>query len=155
MRDLIRNDRGIAMTEAVIVIPFFILIWMGLNALHHLYAAKLEAQTISHGLAMSMAVAGECGTGETTIEDVDDEADVNTDLGDAETEKMLNTVAGGQPLAWSHAEASAEVTAEHVPEIFGGPTAKVQGRSKMMCNMKPRDGLVDMVVDMVMGWLGL
>ena len=38
-----RDERGTAMTEGVIVVPFFIIVWMGLLVLHHLQGGRLEA----------------------------------------------------------------------------------------------------------------
>ncbi len=60
-RRLLRDEKGIAMTEGVIVIPFFLVIWMGLIFLDHTYNARLEAQVEAHNAAFQGALVGRCG----------------------------------------------------------------------------------------------
>jgi Flp pilus assembly protein TadG len=150
----IGDDRGTAMTEGVIVVPFFIIVWMGLSALHHLQGGRLEAQLAAGAAALAAAGSGECDGATTSLADFPQTAGVTVDLGEEE-ESMLEAIAGCQPLSWNHAQAAAEVTVHHVPVPLGGPERTVSGRRVLMCNMKPVDGLLELVADVVTTALGI
>lgn len=151
---LSRDERGTAMTEGVIVVPFFIVVWMGLLALHHLLAGRLEAQLAAGSAALAAAGSGECDGATTSLEDFPQTADVEVDLG-GEEESMLEAIAGCQPLSWNHAEPVAAVTVHGIPVPLGGPDRTVTGRRVLMCNMKPVDGLLELVADVVTTALGI
>ncbi|MDD5306916.1 MAG: hypothetical protein PHU25_06295 [Deltaproteobacteria bacterium] len=151
---LLADTHGIAMTEGVIVIPFFILIWMGLVALHHMYEARLEAQVAAGAMAMDMASSGECGEADRDLGDTPETAGIDADLG-GEAGDMLNGIGGCQPFSWSHARVTAEVDATGIPRPLGGPVRTLRGKRTLMCNMKPVDGLIDLVAKMVKQALGL
>jgi len=148
------DDRGTAMTEGVIVVPFFIVVWMGLLALHLLFTGRLEAQLSAGVAALVAAGSGECDGAEKSLEDFPQTADVEVDLGQEE-ESMLEAIAGCQPLSWNHAEAAADVTVHGIPGPLGGPERTMTGRRVLMCNMKPVDGLLELVADVVTTALGI
>ena len=142
------------MTEGVVVVPFFILVWMGLVALHHLLDGRLEAQAAAGCAALAAAGSGECDGASTSLADFPQTADVQVSLGEEE-ESMLEAIAGCQPLSWNHAEPAAEVTVHRIPAPLGGPERTVTGRRVLMCNMKPVDGLLELVADVVTTALGI
>ncbi|MCP4677201.1 MAG: hypothetical protein GY854_17135 [Deltaproteobacteria bacterium] len=152
VKSILRDDRGIAMTEGVIVIPFFIIIWMGLIFLHGTYIARLEAQVEAHNVAYQGAMIGQCkgakdGKGndekmDTILSDanagVPEDSDVDLDVID-----LAKKGGGDSMFDWSHHIVGATVTASGLPKPLGGPTKKMKGKARLMCNMEPRDGLSD------------
>ena len=151
---LVRDERGTAMTQGVIVIPFFIIIWMGLMALFQLYGARLEAQVAAGAAAMAMADGGDCGDADLSIDSISQTSGMDTGLEQEEADR-LESIAGCQPFAWSHAEATVSSEVEDLPEAMGGPSQEVSGSRVLMCNMKPVDGLMDLVAQVVMEALGI
>ncbi len=151
---LMLDDRGVAMTEGVIVIPFFIVIWMGLMVLFHLFSARLEVQVEAGAIAMAMAESGDCGDADLSIDDVEQTSSLDTGLEESES-SMIEGVAGCQPFAWAHANVSVDREVDDIPPAMGGPTSTVVGQRSLMCNMKPVDGLLDLVAGIVKEVLGL
>ncbi len=142
------------MTEAVIVIPFFLIVWMSLIFLHEMYDARLSAQTISMGAALRSSYSGCPSTSETEVEDHSGEAEAHSGEGvkiDETSQDWLDKVASEQPFGWTHTSGGCTVTVDGIPAPFGGPTRKVKASQKVMCNMKPKDGLLDLVFSMLMG----
>jgi len=153
-RSLLSDDRGVAMVEGVIVVPFFLIIWMGLIALFSLFDARLEAQLAAGDAAMQMASGGMCKEADMSLDDMDQTSEMDTGM-DSEESDMISNISGSQPFAWSHARTTVSRDAENIPESFGGPTITVKGKRTLMCNMKPVDGLMDMVAGLVSDLLGL
>ena len=150
---LLRDRRGIATTEAVIVIPFFLIVWMGMVTVHHVYEKRLEVQVISEGRAMSASVAGCKGS----PDDVSDQANEANDQLASEhgnEASFMERIGGDQPFAWTHTSGGKRLTAADIPELFGGPERTVEASQKFMCNMEPKDGLWDMLCDMMKSALG-
>jgi hypothetical protein len=168
----IKNERGIAMTEGVITIPFFIIVWMALIYLHHVYTARLEAQVEAHHVALKGAMKGKCSgkkgvsSSESTSrmrEDVNQKTDSSTDDGknvnivnQAEktsgSEKNGSKSGGNSLFDWSPYLIEWEVAAQNIPETFGGPTVVTSGEAKIMCNMVPRESLADAFFNLVKSW---
>ena len=154
MMKLVFDDRGIAMTEGVIVIPFFIVIWVGLVALFHLFSGRLEAQVDAGAVAMKMAASGDCGDADLSMSDMEETSAIDTGMESSES-SMIESVAGCQPFAWSHAKVTVDREVSGIPAAAGGPTSTVSAKRSLMCNMKPVDGLLDMVAQVVSEALGL
>lgn len=154
MKRFASDESGVAMTEAIIAIPFFLIVWIGLIALHQLYSAKLEAQARAGAVAMEMAVSGECGKADLDLDDMDQTSGLDGEI-DVETSGMLERIASTQPFAWAHAKVTARSTATSIPRQFGGPEVEMKAKAIMMCNMKPADGLMDLVAREVRSALGL
>jgi len=142
------------MTEGVIVIPFFIVIWAGLIALFHLFSGRLQAQVDAGAVAMAMAIAGDCGDADLSLDDMEQTSAIETGMEESQS-SMIEEIAGCQPFAWSHADVALEKEVEGIPTALGGPTSEVTARRKLMCNMKPVDGLIDLVAEFVATLLGL
>ena len=151
---IVCDEAGTAMTEGAIVVPFFIVIWMGLIALHHLFIGRMEAQVTAGAVAMQMAESGNCGDADLSLDDISQISGMDTGLEEREGE-MIGSIAGCQPFAWSHANAKVENSVEGVPVPMGGPTVKVGGTRTVMCNMEPVDGLMDLVTTVVSKALGM
>jgi hypothetical protein len=159
---LIRDERGVSMTEGVIVIPFFIIIWMGLILFHRVYIGRLEAQVEAHNVAFSGAMEGTCNG----KKESNDNANTN-DLKDEMSQKTANDQQidishqaeqsthgddGGNSLFdWSHFVTTTSIVVGNIPKPFGGPERTVEGKAKVMCNMKPQNGLSDAIYDMLKG----
>jgi hypothetical protein len=150
MTNLMRNENGVAMTEAVIVIPFFLIIWMSIITLHHLYDGRLEAQTISLATALSRSFKG-C-TGDPSP--VTGAADASAEIA-PETSSWLSELAGEQPLGWTHTHGRCTITVSGIPGLFGGPEKEVRAEQTVICNMRPKDGIIDLVYGMVKSMLGV
>lgn len=153
LQRLRRDECGIATTEAVIVIPFFLIVWMGLITVHHVYEKRLEVQVLSESRAISRAANGCKGDDQ----DVSPEAGAADDKMEAEHSDesgFLSSIAGDQPFAWTHTSGGLSIVASGIPELYGGPERRVKGSQKFMCNMEPKDGLWDMLVDMMRSALG-
>ncbi len=148
MVKLWRDERGIAMTEGVIVMPFFILIMMSLIALHHLYDGRLEAQVSSAARAFQYAREGCEGNMGTVTDNSDYAADLTEDQ-----RGILESGAGENPVNGAHADGEELVAVGDVPALFGGPTVLVRGKQDVACTMPPTDsvfgGIADEVRDMV------
>ena len=63
---------------------------------------------------------------------------VNLDVAD-----LAQKGGGDSMFDWSHHVVSATLTAKGLPEPMGGPTKKMKGKARLMCNMEPRNGLFD------------
>ena len=166
----IRDDtRGLAMTEGVVVIPFFILIWMALLAITSLYHARLEAQVEAHNIAFSGAMGGKCDgirskSANTVTEDVRREIDTagaNQGLGQlssqadksVEMESGASASSGGSSLFdWSMYLTEATRTVNDLPLPLGGPSKTMHGQAKLLCNMRPKNGLGDLFYDLLESW---
>lgn len=146
---LARDERGIAMTEAVIVIPFFLIVWMGLIFLHNAYLGRLEAEVEAHNQAYQGAMVGSCGGKKEESahnDEMDDAVNGAEDGNDAVSLNAMDLAAkgGGDSLFdWSNYLLEVEVEVGGIPEPMGGPKKKLKGEARMMCNMEPRDGLAD------------
>jgi hypothetical protein len=159
---LIRDERGISMTEGVIVIPFFIIIWMGLIFLHRVYVGRLEAQVEAHNVAFSGAMKGNC-RGKKDPNTNSNTKDIKAEMAQKttndqqidishEAEQSTQGEEGGSSLFdWSHFITTTSVVVYNIPNPFGGPERTVEGKAKVMCNMKPRNGLSDTIYDMLKG----
>ncbi len=154
MRSVLSDDTGISMTEGVIVIPFFIIVWMGLIFLHLIYIHRLEAQVEAHNIAYQGAMVGNCdGRGASKDDKGSDESvdnsinGANTQGGELDATDLTTkaTEGGDSMFDWSHHIISAKVSVDGLPELLGGPTKDVKGRSRLLCNMKPRSGLADAI----------
>ncbi|MCU0662730.1 MAG: hypothetical protein MUC50_10440 [Myxococcota bacterium] len=148
IRVVLGRDEGAIMTEAAICLPFFILLWLGLIAVHSLWNARLSAQVMAHARAYEGTAVGRCdGTaqpGGSTTGQVS---------GDLASEAQSAVEAGGKELFdWSLYLVESSHAAEHIPELFGGPTRTVKGRARILCNSEPRESLGDFIFELLSSW---
>jgi hypothetical protein len=155
MPERIVDDRGAIMAEAVIVVPFLLIIWFGLDALVQLYAAKTRLLIAADAQAMAMAEGGDCGEADLSLADIPQTSGEEGAL-TSEQSSMIEEIAGCQPFAWAHANVSATETVVGLPSrIVAGGAEEVAARRSLMCNMKPVDGLLDLIAGFVSEALGL
>lgn len=159
---LLQDRRGISTVEAILAIPFFIVIWMALIFLHHTFVGRLEAQVAAHNTAFSGAMVGRCN-GKKVKSDSADTTDITNEMGRETTnDQQIDIVdqanrstsgedGGSSLFDWSHFLTSTSIPVSGIPKPFGGPEKTVEGQAKVMCNMKPRDGLGDSIYDMLKG----
>jgi hypothetical protein len=149
------DDRGAIMAEAVIVVPFLLIIWFGLDALVQLYAVRLHLQVAAGAQAMAMAESGDCGEADVSLADMPQTAGTDASL-TSEQGSMIEDIAGCQPFAWAHANVTAADEVDGLNErVVAGGAREVAGQRSLMCNMKPVDGLMDLIAGFVSEALGL
>lgn len=136
------------MTEGVIIIPFFILIWMGLNLLHITYVERLRAQGEAKNAVLEMASAGNCGQADMSLDQMSQTSGMEPGM-NSQAQDMITSITGYAPFAWSHSSTSITQTIQ-TKESF-----TVTGNSILMCNTKPVDGLMDLVSSLVKEILGI
>ena len=156
-----KNDKGIAMTEGVIVIPFFLVVWFGIFSVYCAYTARLDARGEATRGAYKQSMSGEC-----------DNFSFNNDEGAPDTgfsrnsnersefsigeEKISNgsgiwnAAKDMNPLIFQHVDASANVS----HEIYGRTHNAVASRI-MLCNSKPADGILQLISDSLKALIGL
>ncbi len=150
-----KDDRGAVMAEAVIVIPFLLIVWFGLVALVQLYAVRLRVQIEAGAKAMTMAAGGDCGDADVSLGDLTQDGSAEGGS-TSETGSVVEEIAGCQPFAWAHSDVKVEAEVTGLPQrIVAGGEESVAGARSLMCNMKPVDGLMDLIVGFVSEALGL
>jgi hypothetical protein len=146
MITLVKNERGAAMTEAVVVIPFFLIIWMSLIFLHHMYKGRLEAQTVSMSAALKNSYGGCKGTLT---------SDESSERLSPEANGWVQRIANEQPLGWTLTHGTCTKTVSGIPALFHGPERQVRAKQHVMCNMRPKKGIIDLVFGMVKSVVGI
>ncbi len=154
MSRLAKDEKGIAMSEGVIVVPFFLAIWIGLIGVHALLEGRLEARLEADSRALATASSGECGDSDMSLDEMEQTSGTETGM-DTSIAGMLAEIAGCDPLSWAHAEVVAVEEVDGVPARLGGPTLEVAEGAVLMCTTEPVDGLLDLVADVVGDALGL
>jgi len=141
------------MVEAVIVIPFFILVWMGLVTFHHAWQARLLAAGKAREAAYRISNRKDCGNLSVDA----DLLGLGNDAGNAlsgvaeESLSLLNAVTGGTPFSLEHVKAKSKTEVPGVPRLFGGPKAKAVAEEILICNEQPKDGITGLVKDKILG----
>lgn len=144
---LFHNIDGIAMAETIIVLPFFIIVWLGMCALSNFYEARLAAQNMASLGALASASAGNCNDVSLSIEDLG--VDAGEEMSGTESD-VLSELAGIHPLAVVHVHSSASAEASYF-----GERREASGERLLLCNTKPVDGLMDLIVSSVKIMLGI
>ena len=152
LKQLAADRRGISIAEAVIVIPFFLIVWMGLITMHHMYEKRLEAQVMSESRAIQISVAG-CSGHSVQVQDPDGSIPDSLEIQGGGS-SWFEDISGDQPFAWTHTSGGTKRVASGIPELFGGPERTVKAGQKMLCNMRPQDGLWGMLVNMIKAAVG-
>ncbi|MBN2801492.1 MAG: pilus assembly protein [Deltaproteobacteria bacterium] len=146
--NILKNTKGIAMVEGVIVIPVFIIIWMGMYGLHSVYSAKISAQNMASATVMRSAQNGNCSDKVVEVEGAD--GNIPLEKLDEDNESFLDKIGQTSPLVLVHT--SAEGKSES--KMFNEKSTQ-KGSRIMACNSKPADNLLDMVADRIKGILRL
>jgi hypothetical protein len=137
--------RGAAMTEAVVAIPFFIILFASLVFIGKLYGEK--ERTIRQARELAWAQAMNCGASQSG----DPLSEIAVDgKAKSETDKYKG-VTGELALSTEHGMASATVTGTaSASGVLGGFTRKLSTTTRLTCNEQPLDG--DLKGVLKFGW---
>jgi len=142
------SQRGVALLEATIAIPFFIIIFAAIMSLAPLYVAKIRMMSIARERVWTFAMGG-CGeTGDARLPSSPMPPDITTndegppanangplDLGDTS-----HTSSDPQTALMSRSFGSTIATVQKSvgsDRLLGGATYKITGTMKLMCNEIP------------------
>jgi hypothetical protein len=147
-RTLLSCEQGIAMTEAVVVLPFFLVVWMSMITVHRMYEKRLESQVTSESRALQHSYSG-C-TGYTDASGSADKLGVGSEAESAmrDTAGWISAISQNTPFGWSHTKGKTTLIATGIPELFGGPERGLTSDQYLLCNMKSQNGLIDMIVNL-------
>jgi hypothetical protein len=132
------GQRGAAMVEGLVAIPFFILIFASAVYIHDLYSTKLTTMATTRRSSWESAM-GPCVTGNTmTIEvfgfNIDVPAPSANDLAAGQM------APGGQLCGKKFDETSMVSTDSATMQSYmGGGTTEVKSGYRLLCNEKPAD----------------
>jgi hypothetical protein len=129
------RSRGAAMVEALVVIPFFMLILAGALYVAGLYSSRIEAQGLARTMAWKTAIAESC-QGVTTINDLADLSVVGTaDLGELSSSPLAALCDADFASVRSPWRKTYQVTGP-----FPFPEAVIESVVMMPCNDVPIAG---------------
>lgn len=141
------RQRGAAMVEAVVVIPFFLIIFASMIYAGHLYGSKIRTMRLAKQYAWTYAMNNcESGGGNVSHQDdgsaMDDVKGVNSNADDGPSHNMDKSGDQGmskinQNMGTASSTVNASVTAG---KEIGGFTKKLSTTTKVQCNEKPIDG---------------
>jgi hypothetical protein len=142
----IRSSRGAALVEAVVVIPFFLIIFASMIFVAKLYGEKQRTLRVSKEYAWTYAMANcESGGANTTLETggspmgqlESTDPNVNSDpLG-----QFQGSDPGMEKFDKSWGTASATITGSvTASKAIGGFTNELSTTTKVQCNEKPQEG---------------
>jgi hypothetical protein len=136
-----RRERGAAMVEALIVIPFFIMIFVLSIFLNNLYSAKLRTIRETKKCVWQSAMKGDCqgGCGESTTKnlgdkDLDKGAENNPSQGHPQVDKWLK-----KTFSETDMSRTGNATASSITGIVDGFSVQVATKQVAMCNEIPED----------------
>ena len=145
------DERGAALTEAVVVIPFFLIIFAGILFVGKMYETKLRVMRFAKESAWNYAMCN-CGeVGDEPSSKCQTPEGTSSSSGGAEgaspsgydpsaISKVGSGPSGGvanKSVGSSQASMEASVTADG---MIGGYTKTMSSRTRVMCNEAPHDG---------------
>lgn len=134
-----RRRRGAAMVEAVVAIPFFIIVFASMLYTAKLYGEKQRTLREAKQQAWSYALANCEGSPGSSTSRQQDTDGVGTDEA---VDKYAPHTDGAELLSdWGTASATVKGTTVASGAI-GGFEAKLSTTTRVQCNEKPRDGNV-------------
>jgi hypothetical protein len=151
-RDLLRDQRGSVMTEAVIMLPFFVIVWGCVIYVQQLYTKGIQTQAVARECAWRHAKDNCEGDTRCSIESgldpsrdygsgdsaAIDGAEGTSDLGFLGDGFLTNILFGPDITA-------SATGSTRKPEVIGGGDANLTGRMGLACNEKPRGDLQEVV----------
>jgi hypothetical protein len=152
LRDLIRDERGSVMTEAVVMLPFFILVWGCIIYVSQLYEKGIETQATARECAWRHAKDNCEGDSRCAIAGG---LDPSRDYGSGDASAIESAEGSGGPgflgdgfltniLFGADITATSESTTRK-PELIGGGDAQIVGKVGLACNEKPRGDLGEVI----------
>lgn len=138
---------GAAMVEAVIAVPFFIVVFLGLIALHHAWQAGIRAQSEAREAAYRRSLAEDCGgfSAAADLLGLGDEADGALAGATDEALSLVDAVLGGGIFTLEHVRTEGLAEVHGVPGRFGGPAVRARAEAILICNERPAEGILDLV----------
>jgi hypothetical protein len=154
LRRLLKSEQGAVYTEAVITLPFFIMIWAFLIFTHSTVHEKIKNNAIAKGCTWSYALnyceraslPASCGS--TSFSDAPPAEWTDSDVADF----MRRVPFIGDIILGKGSYGSRTATARK-PGYLGGGDSSVQSRHSVSCNEKPKTvgDLIDNIFGMVTG----
>jgi hypothetical protein len=149
LRDLLRCIRGSATTEAVIMLPFFAIVWGCIIYCSHRYERATEVQAVARGCAWRHA-KDNCDT-DTRCSispgaDVSDTTEIQGDIASAQSSAGDWGAIGSVIDLLSGQDITATYNGSvQKPEVIGGGTANLVGQMALTCNIAPSGDLGDII----------
>lgn len=150
-----RRKRGAAMVEAVVVLPFFIIVLASLGYIARLYGTRQQVGADSRKCAWLNAVNScegalppECSAQKTSDGNLANNGvqDLNPDDGDADS--ISNSSPGAVSLQDSFGSTVVEVSRDaSAAQLLGASAPTVKASTKVMCNEKARGTDVAQILD--------
>ena len=136
-----RRERGAAMVEAMLVIPFFIIIFVLSIFLNNLYATMLQTIRETKQCVWQTAMKGDCqgGCGQSNVKnlgdkDLDKGAENNPSQGHPQVDKWLKKTFSENDFTKTGSASSSTVSG-----IVDGFSVQVGTKQVAMCNEIPED----------------
>lgn len=152
-RELLRDQGGSVMTEAVIMLPFFIIVWGCVIYVQQLYTKGIQTQAVARECAWRHAKDNCEGDTRCSIEPG---LDPSRDYGSGDSSAIDAAEGSSSGLGFlgdgflTNILFGADITASATgstrkPEVIGGGDANLTGRMGLACNEKPRGDLGEVV----------
>lgn len=136
----LKNKRGAALVEALVVIPFFLLMLAGVIFVGKMYQTKLRIMRLSRQSAWTYAMQGCQGDGTGTDPSEPNATKTDGGSGFGAPTAILSILGSSNPLedALDDAEVKGQqdVTADN---IVGGYTKTMRSHFRVRCNAVPSD----------------
>ena len=134
------NQRGAALVEAVVVIPFFLTILAGVIFVGKMYTTKLEVMRLSKQRAWTYAMGGCQGSTAGTDPGEPDATKTGSSGGIEVTGTVLSILGSSNPLKDATSNAEVQGTKDVVADSFvGGYTKTMKSHITVRCNAVPSD----------------
>ena len=136
------RQQGTAYAEALICVPIYAAVLIGLVAFNNMYSAKIEAMARARRVAWLQAESGDCPE-ESCTECASSEGEIQTGLDSLSRARSgkgsASSFAGklGELIAGSSTRGTATAVAPLPPRIGDGRTVQ-RGVTPLPCNTKPR-----------------
>lgn len=126
------RQRGAAMAEALVAIPFFIIIFASTMFVGQVYKEKLATLRQSRKAAWAQALPGCAGSGPNELKPPPDSEIDDPEIQNAPGSDLIQNGSGKADFT-----ATSEATASN---IIGGIKQPLKSRTVVMCNEEPKDG---------------
>jgi hypothetical protein len=151
---LLRDQAGSVMTEAVIMLPFFILVWGCIIYVSQLYEKGIETQAVARECAWRHA-KDNCEGEESARCSIGPGLDVGRDYGEGDSsgidaaESELGFLGDGflTNLLFGRDITATATDTTRKPEVIGGGDAEIEQKMGLACNEKPRGSLGEVISD--------
>jgi Flp pilus assembly protein TadG len=135
-----RGERGAAMVEAAVVVPFFVIVFLALGYVGATYSAKMRTISEARQGAWTYALANCAGNPPDTSKQDAGPMGSDPNMDPSASSKYgsapgADTITKGFNMAVSTSKRDVLINGQS-----GGKTQTVQTTTRMVCNEKPMDG---------------